>query len=168
METVSRFLTLCSALAYFFLCFTVLIVLYIFHHTFTHHSVLLICFLFFTLNDVSFNFRIDSRCKEHTWIGPCCGIVHDVTQLLCALFGSHFCLECFDTVGCQEEHPACKNWVMRCWCGYLSGVRCRLFVYGPANATAIRKPHHILPHLNPDWFYLSGTGLPRLPHKRGH
>ena len=25
--------------------------------------------------------------------------------------------------------------VMRCWCGYLSGVRCRLFAYGPADAT---------------------------------
>ena len=35
--------------------------------------------------------------------------------------------------GCQEEHPACKNWVMRCWCGYLSGSRCRLFAYGPAD-----------------------------------
>ena len=28
--------------------------------------------------------------------------------------------------GRQEEHPACKNWVMRCLCGYLSGARCRL------------------------------------------
>ena len=64
--------------------------------------------------------------------------------------------------GHQEEHPTCKNWLMRCWCGYLSGVRCRLFAYGPADATAIPKPHHLLPHLNPDWFYLSGTGLPRL------
>ena len=27
----------------------------------------------------------------------------------------------------QEEHPACKNWVIKCWCGYLSGARCRLF-----------------------------------------
>ena len=43
-------------------------------------------------------------------------------------------------VGRQEEHPACKNWVMRCWCGYLSGVRCRLFAYGPADATATPKP----------------------------
>jgi len=59
-------------------------------------------------------------------------------------------------VGHQEEHPACKNWVMRCWCGHLSGVRCRLFAYGPADATAISKPHHLLPHLHPDWFYLSG------------
>ena len=38
----------------------------------------------------------------------------------------------------------------------------RLFAYGPADATATPKPHHLLPHLNPDWFYLSGTGLPRL------
>ena len=52
----------------------------------------------------------------------------------------------------QEEHPACKNWVMRCWCGYLSGARCRLFAYGPADATAIPKTDHLLSHLNPDWF----------------
>jgi len=25
----------------------------------------------------------------------------------------------------QEEHPACKNEVMRCWHGYLSGMRCK-------------------------------------------
>jgi len=53
-------------------------------------------------------------------------------------------------VGRQEEH------------GYVSGVMCRLFAYSPADATAIAKPHHLLPHyLNPDWFYLSGTSLPR-------
>jgi len=28
----------------------------------------------------------------------------------------------------QEEHLACKNWVMRCWCSYLSAARCRLHV----------------------------------------
>ena len=28
-------------------------------------------------------------------------------------------LQCFLLVGRQEEHPACKNWVMRCWCGNL-------------------------------------------------
>ena len=61
----------------------------------------------------------------------------------------------------QEEHLACKNWVMRCWCGYLSWARCRLFAYGPADATAF-KPHNLMPHLNPDRFYLVGTGLPRL------
>ena len=31
-------------------------------------------------------------------------------------------------------------WVMRCWRGYLSGARCRLFAYGPAYATASQKP----------------------------
>ena len=29
-------------------------------------------------------------------------------------------------VGWQEGHPACKNWVVGCWRGYLSGARCRL------------------------------------------
>ena len=32
-------------------------------------------------------------------------------------------------VGRQEEHLACKNWLVRCWCGYLAGARCRLFVW---------------------------------------
>ena len=35
----------------------------------------------------------------------------------------------------QEGHPACKNWAVGCWCGYLSGARCRL-AYGPADSTA--------------------------------
>ena len=39
-------------------------------------------------------------------------------------------------VGWQEGHPACKNRVVGCLCGYLSGARCRL-AYGPADATAI-------------------------------
>jgi len=30
-------------------------------------------------------------------------------------------------VGRQEEHPACKNWVVRCWRIYLSGVRYKWF-----------------------------------------
>ena len=71
----------------------------------------------------------------------------------------HLYLQCFDTVGwagCQEEHLACKNWVMRCWCGCLSAARCSLFASGPADATAIPKRRHLLPHLNPDWFYLTG------------
>jgi len=29
-------------------------------------------------------------------------------------------------------------------------------------------PHHLLLHRNPDWFYLSGAGLPRLSWKRGY
>ena len=32
----------------------------------------------------------------------------------------------------------------------------------------IPKPLYLLPHLNLDWFYLSGTGLPRLSWKWGH
>jgi len=55
--------------------------------------------------------------------------------------------------------------MMGCWCGYLSAVMCRWFAYGPADATAIPKPHYLLPHLNPDWFYLSGPAYPGCPGK---
>jgi len=48
---------------------------------------------------------------------------------------------------------------MRCWCGYLSGARSRLFADSPADPTATLKPHHLLPYLNQDWFYLSGYRL---------
>ena len=60
---------------------------------------------------------------------------------------------------------ACKNSVMRCWCGCLSGARCTLFAYGQADATAIPKTLPVLPHLNRDRFYLSGISLPRCPGK---
>ena len=39
-----------------------------------------------------------------------------------------------------------------------------LFAYGPADATAT---HCLLLQLNPDWFYLSGTGLTRVVPGRG-
>jgi len=38
-------------------------------------------------------------------------------------------------VGCRKSIRPVKNCVMRCLCGYLSGARCRLFAYGPADAT---------------------------------
>jgi len=36
----------------------------------------------------------------------------------------------------------------------------------PADATASKKTHHLLPQLNPDWFYLSGSGLRRFSWKK--
>ena len=32
-----------------------------------------------------------------------------------------------------------------------------MFAHGQANATAIPKPHHFLPNLNPDWFTFRPT-----------
>jgi len=43
-------------------------------------------------------------------------------------------------LGVRKSIRPVKNWVMRCWCGYLSGARCRLFAYGPADATASQTP----------------------------
>ena len=67
-------------------------------------------------------------------------------------------------VGRQEGHPACKNWVVRYWRGYLSAARCKWFVYGPADATA--TPSSLAPAKS-RMVYLSGAGLPRLSWKKG-
>ena len=42
-------------------------------------------------------------------------------------------------LGVRKSIWPIKNWMMRCWCGCLSGARCRLFAYGPAGATTIPK-----------------------------
>ena len=75
-----------------------------------------------------------------TWVVLDKGLLNVCSMLLLWMWEISFLLFVFTAltllVGCQEEHPASKNWVMRCWCGYLSGVRYRLFAYGPADATA--------------------------------
>jgi len=58
-----------------------------------------------------------------------------------------------------------KNWVVRYWHGYLSGVRCNWFAYGPADATA--TPSSLAP-VKSRMVYLSGAGLPRLSWKKGY
>jgi len=53
----------------------------------------------------------------------------------------------------QEEPPPLKlGDEVLVWLSVSSEV----FAYGSADATAILKPHHLLPHLHPDRFYLSG------------
>jgi len=61
-------------------------------------------------------------------------------------------------VGWQEGHPACKNRVVGCWHGYLSGARCRL-AYGPGDVTTTHtlslasvKSRLVLPF----WYRLPG------------
>jgi len=50
----------------------------------------------------------------------------------------------------------------------VSGARCRLSSYGPAEATAIPKLHHLLPHLNPDWYRLTHVVPEKEAVKRGY
>ena len=64
------------------------------------------------------------------------GVSHSVIRL-CTWLESVAFSALTRLAGRQEEHPACKNCVMRCWCGYLSGARCILF---PADATASQNP----------------------------
>jgi len=81
---------------------------------------------------------------------------------------SEFCTDALPAakllVGQQEGHPACKNWVVRYWDGYLSGVRCKWFAYGPADATATWSS---LALLKSRMIYLSGASLHMFPWKKG-
>ena len=66
-------------------------------------------------------------------------------------------------VGWQEGHPACKNWVLGCWHGYLSGARCRL-AYGPADATATHCLASVKSRLvSPFWYRLTRVVLDKGP-----
>ena len=62
---------------------------------------------------------------------------------------------------------ACKNSVMRCWCGYLSGARCTLFAYGQADATASQNPTCFasfkLRQVLPFWYQLAHVVLEKRP-----
>ena len=53
--------------------------------------------------------------------------------------------------------------MVRYWRGYLSGARCKLFAYGPADTTAIPSS---LAAVKSRMVYLSGAGLPRLLWKK--
>ena len=57
---------------------------------------------------------------------------------------------------------------MRCWCSYRSVARCRLFAYGPADATAIPKRRLLLPRLKSRlvlllWCRLTKAVLEKMP-----
>ena len=52
---------------------------------------------------------------------------------LCCFFWPSVLWRCW--LGDRKGIRPVKNWVVGCWCGYLSGARCRL-AYGPADATA--------------------------------
>ena len=59
-------------------------------------------------------------------------------------------------VGRQEEHPACKKFCdgVLVWLSVWSEVQ--IVRIWPSWCHCIPKLHHLLPHLNPEWFYLSG------------
>jgi len=80
-----------------------------------------------------------------------------------------FCLQCFDTIGRQDDHPACKNWVMRCGHGYLSGASCKWFAYGPADVTATRSSFASLKSsmVSPFWCRLIQAVLAKRGHQTG-
>ena len=60
-------------------------------------------------------------------------------------------LQCFNIVGWVSGRV-----ILRCWCGYLSGERCRLFAYSPVDATVSKTSS--LASFKSRLVYLSVTG----------
>ena len=72
------------------------------------------------------------------------------------------CLQCFDAVAWAARRASIqpvKNWVV------ISGVWCKWFAYGPADATA--TPSSLAP-VKSRMVYLSGAGLPRMFWNKSH
>jgi len=60
-------------------------------------------------------------------------------------------------LGIRKSSWSVKKWLMRCWCGCMSGVKCKWSAYGLADATAI--PKLIISHFIKVWmdtFLVSG------------
>ena len=76
----------------------------------------------------------------------------------CSQFQHHYCR----LGGSKSIRPVkTERWGVDVLIYLERGAHCLHMVH------CIPKAHHLLPHLNPDWFYLSGTGLPGLSWKRG-
>jgi len=61
--------------------------------------------------------------------------------------------------GCQEEQPACKNWVMRCWCGSLHMVQLMPLLPKTPSSLASFKSRLALPL----WYWLTEIVLKKRP-----
>jgi len=78
----------------------------------------------------------------------------------------HCRLQCFGTVGWTSGRASEPVKIERSGAGVVICLkRGADFLHGPADATAIPKRHHLLTHLNSDWFRLFGTGLPGCQRK---
>ena len=47
-----------------------------------------------------------------------------------------------------------KNWIMSCWCNYLSGAKCKWLAYGPADVTPASVKSRVI------YTYSTGLSLP--------
>ena len=102
-------------------------------------------------------------------------LVHFQNTVWLACLSAFYIVNCHASVlwycwlGGRKSIRPVKIWVTWCWHGYLPGARCRWFPYGSGDGNDISwyHCHHLLLHWNPEWFCLSGAGLPRLSWKRG-
>ena len=95
------------------------------------------------------NVSIQLSPRQSLSSSACSMICHNVSHQLHSLYFLLLVIVIYHTslsvlwrcwLGGRKGIRPVKNWVVRCWLGYLSGSRCR-FAYGPADATAT---HYLL------------------------
>ena len=96
-------------------------------HVFRHYINLYVCMYVYNLKYESFQ-KSYASVESENFLN-----LEEVTHLLICYILSIYTIQAFSAltllVGRQEGHPACKNWVVGCWRGYLSGARCRLALW---------------------------------------
>jgi len=96
--------------------------------------------------------HVPSYSRQHVALKP--------SWLCSAFYSLVLCLQCFDTVGWASGRASglykLSDEVL-VWLSVWSEVQ--IVCIWSSRCHCIPKPHHLLPHLNPDWFYLSGTDL---------
>ena len=74
----------------------------------------------------------------------------------CPYMAPATCLQCFDSwhcwLGSRKSIWPVKNWVMSCWCGYLSGARCKMTCICSSWWQCHTAPSSLL-YWNPEWSF---------------
>jgi len=132
------------------------------HPFFIHHRLLTegYCSIYTALSDATTNCQLLPQ--------PCKLLIRNLTGnaligIPCTLlFVLSVLWHCW--LGIRSSKRPVKNWVMRCWHGYLAGKRCKWFACGPADATATSTT---LTSLKSRLAFFSHACLPWLTWKRG-
>ena len=163
--------------SYFLLCSTPLSILL--EWSFTAHLPLLVtvAFVFGRAEAVVFLNRVRVASSPRLHCSGCSCLLEILANVADSALLLYF-ISCSESVhmpsviwhcwlGVRKSIWSVKNWSggvlvwLSVWC------KVQIVCIWSSWCHCIPKPHHLLPHLSPVWFYLSGTGLRRLSWKRG-
>jgi len=102
-----------------------------------HSTVIKLSFSFFSEHTKIASFFCNMMCMYFVSFNVCDWKWHEIHIRTCVTF----CLQCFDTVGWAPGRASNLQKLSDDVYSYMSGAQCRLFAYGPADATASQNPN---------------------------